>query len=143
MYLGSSRSQDAGLFVVALDDVQTEIDGFSPTADNNCSYTWSQSNLSKGYHNLTISYVGPSPQSQTQSGSFELNNFQYVSKNFYADCIPGLTGFAGLWVKILPLPFKVVACQYIEESALLRSRCSSLDCFKLAFFWHRTRIFFL
>ena len=88
VYLGSTRSPDAGLFVVALDGVQTEIDGFSATADNNCSFTWSQSNLSPGDHNLTVSYVGPSPQSQAQSGSFELNNFQYVSETF-CRCSPG------------------------------------------------------
>ena len=78
--MGSSRNQDAGVFAVVLDDVQTEIDGFSATAENSCSFTWSQINLSKGYHNLTVSYVGTSPQSQAQgqSGSFELNNFQYV-----------------------------------------------------------------
>ena len=80
VYLGSSRSQDAGVFVVSLDDEQTEIDGYTVTADNNCSYTWSKPNLSKGYHNLTISYIGKSPQSQSQSASFELNNFQYVSE---------------------------------------------------------------
>ena len=88
VYLGSTRSPDAGVFVVALDGVQTEIDGFSATADNNCSFTWSQSNLSPGDHNLTVSYVGASPQSQTQSGSFELNNFQYVSEILYL-CCPG------------------------------------------------------
>ena len=78
MYLGSSRSPDAGIFVVALDGVQTEIDGFSASADSSCSFTWSQTDLASGYHNLTISFVGPSPQSQAQSASFELNNFQYV-----------------------------------------------------------------
>ena len=80
MYLGSSRSQNAGLFVVELDGVQTKIDGFSTEAESSCSFTWSQSDLGAGYHNLTVSYVGPSPQSTTQSGSFELNSFQYVSE---------------------------------------------------------------
>ena len=78
MYLGSSRSQDAGLFVVDLDAVQTKIDGFSAATDSSCSYTWSQTKLSAGYHNLTVSYIGPSPQSQSQAASFELNSFQYV-----------------------------------------------------------------
>jgi len=80
VYLGSSRSQDAGLFVVELDGVQTKIDGFSEEADTSCSFTWSQSELGVGYHNLTVSFIGPSPQSSTQSGSFELNTFQYVSE---------------------------------------------------------------
>ena len=84
MYLGSSRSQDAGLFIVELDSVQTEIDGFSTQAETSCSYTWSQTELGAGYHNLTVSYIGPSPQSQSQSiGSFELNSFQYVSETLY------------------------------------------------------------
>jgi len=80
VYLGSSRGQDAGLFVVELDGVQTKIDGFSEEVDTSCSFTWSQSELGTGYHNLTVSFVGPSPQSQIQSGSFELNTFQYVSE---------------------------------------------------------------
>jgi hypothetical protein len=80
VYLGSSRSQDAGLFVVELDGVQTKIDGFSAEANSGCSFTWSQLDLPAGYHNLTVSYVGPSPQSTIQSGSFELNSFQYVSE---------------------------------------------------------------
>ena len=81
MYLGSSRNQDAGIFVVDLDDVQTKIDGFSAETDSSCSFTWSQSKLGAGYHNLTVSYIGPSPQSQSQqSGSFELNSLQYVSE---------------------------------------------------------------
>jgi hypothetical protein len=80
VYLDSSRSQDAGVFVVALDDVQTKIDGFSASGESSCSFTWSQLNLSAGFHNVTVSYVGPSSQSQTQSGSFELNGFQYVSE---------------------------------------------------------------
>ena len=78
MYLGSSRSQDAGLFVVDFDNVQTKIDGFVTETDSSCSYTWSQTKLSAGYHNLTVSYVGPSPQSQAQAASFELNSLQYV-----------------------------------------------------------------
>jgi hypothetical protein len=78
VYLGSSRSQDAGVFVVALDNVQTKIDGFSASADSSCSFTWSQSGLAAGFHNVTVSFVGPSPQSQAQSGSFELNTIQYV-----------------------------------------------------------------
>jgi len=89
VYLGSSRSQDAGIFVVAFDEVQTKIDGFSASAESSCSFTWSQLNLTAGFHNVTVSFVGPSPQSQTQAfGSFELNTFQLVAE----DTSPTVTG---------------------------------------------------
>jgi len=78
VFLGSTRSPEAGVYVVTLDGVQTKIDGFTNEVDNNCSLTWSQQNLGEGVHNLTISFVGPSSQSVSQQGSFELNTFQYV-----------------------------------------------------------------
>ena len=79
MFLGSTRSREAGVYVVALDNVQTRVDGFTPSAETGCSFTWSQTNLSAGYHNLTVSFVGPSPQSPSQSqGSFEMNTLQSV-----------------------------------------------------------------
>jgi hypothetical protein len=79
IYLGSSRDADAGVFVVMLDDVQTKIDGFSAKTDSSCSFTFSKSDLSAGFHNLSVSYVGRSPQASDQSaGSFELNSIQYV-----------------------------------------------------------------
>jgi hypothetical protein len=81
VYLGSSRNADAGVFVVVLDGVQTKIDGFASSSDDSCSYTWSQTQLAAGFHNLTVSLVGPSPQAPIASdGSFELNNIQYVSE---------------------------------------------------------------
>jgi hypothetical protein len=59
--------------------VQTKLDGYTTSADNSCSFTWSQTNLGAGFHNLTVSFVGPSLQSSSQSqGSFELNTFQSV-----------------------------------------------------------------
>jgi len=78
VFLGSSRSPEAGVYVVTLDGVQTKIDGFTNEADNTCSFTWSQTNLGPGFHNLTVSFVGPSPQSSSQQGFFELNSMQYV-----------------------------------------------------------------
>lgn len=81
MYLGSTQGPDAGVFVVILDNLQTKIDGFAALTDNSCSFTWSKSGLDAGLHNLTVSYVGPSPQSQQASGSFELNGIQYVIQN--------------------------------------------------------------
>ena len=78
MFLGSTQSPEAGVYVVTLDEVQTKLDGFTTSADNGCSFTWSQTNLGPGFHNLTVSFMGPSPQSSSQSGSFELNTFQYV-----------------------------------------------------------------
>ena len=78
MFLGSTRSPEAGVYVVTLDDEQTKLDGFTNSTDNGCSFTWSQTNLVAGFHNLTVSFLGPSPQSPSQSGSFELNTLQYV-----------------------------------------------------------------
>jgi hypothetical protein len=78
--LGSSRDANAGVFVVMLDNVQTKIDGFSPTEEGSCAFTFSKSDLSAGFHNLSVSFVGRSPQApDTSSGSFELNGIQYVS----------------------------------------------------------------
>jgi hypothetical protein len=77
--VGSSRNPNAGIFVVILDELQTEIDGYSATPDNGCSFTFSKTALAAGLHNLTISFLGPSPQAQSESSSsFELNGFQYV-----------------------------------------------------------------
>ena len=79
MFLGSTRGPDAGVYVVSLDDSQTEFDGFTSSAENSCSYTWSKTGLSAGIHNLTVSFVGPSPQSSSQTqASFELNSIQCV-----------------------------------------------------------------
>ena len=80
MFLGSTQGPEAGVYVVTLNDMQTKLDGFTNSTDNtgSCSFTWSQTNLEAGIHNLTISFLGPSPESSTQSGSFELNTFQYV-----------------------------------------------------------------
>ena len=81
MFLGSTRGPDAGVYVVSLDGVQSKFDGYTSSAESNCSFTFSQTSLSAGFHNLTVSFVGPSPQSQAQSqsqGSFELNSIQSV-----------------------------------------------------------------
>jgi len=87
VFLGSTRSPEAGVYVVTLDNVQTKLDGFTTSADNSCSLTWSQTNLDAGFHNLTVSFIGPSPQSPSESGSFELNTFQLVAE----DPSPGLS----------------------------------------------------
>jgi hypothetical protein len=80
IYLGSTQNSNAGVFVVVLDGVQTKIDGFSDTNEDSCSLTYSKTGLAAGIHNLTISYVGPSPQAPTASdGTFQLNSIQYVS----------------------------------------------------------------
>lgn len=79
MYLDSSRNPNAGEFVVILDSLQTKIDGYSATGDSACAFTWSKADLPAGLHNLTVSYVGPSPQAQgVSTGSLELNGIQYV-----------------------------------------------------------------
>jgi hypothetical protein len=82
MFLGSSQGPDAGVYVVSLDNAQTKLDGFTNSAENNCSFTYSQRNLSAGFHNLTVSFLGASPQSSSQSqASFELNSIQLASED--------------------------------------------------------------
>ena len=81
MFLGSTQGPDAGVYVVSLDNAQTKLDGFTPSAETNCSFTWSQRDLSAGFHNLTVSFVGRSTESSSQDqaqASFELNSIQCV-----------------------------------------------------------------
>jgi len=88
IYLGSTRDANAGVFVVMLDNVQTKIDGFSASSDDSCAFTFSKEDLSAGFHNLSVSYVGRSPQApDTSSGSFELNGIQLIA----ADTSSGTT----------------------------------------------------
>jgi hypothetical protein len=86
VYLSSTRNSHAGVFVAVLDGIQTKIDGYSASADESCSYTFSQSQLTAGFHNLTVSLVGPSPQAPMASdgdGAFQLNDIQYVSRLYF------------------------------------------------------------
>jgi hypothetical protein len=81
VFLGSTRGPEAGVYVVTLDNAQTKLDGFTTATENSCSYTWSQTELSAGFHNLTVSFVGRSPEASSQSqaqASFELNTIQSV-----------------------------------------------------------------
>jgi hypothetical protein len=97
VFLGSSQGPDAGVYVVSLDNAQTKLDGFTNTAQNNCSFTYSQTNLSAGYHNLTISFLGASPQSSSQSqASFELNSIQLDAE----DTTPPSSGGRSLLAEI-------------------------------------------
>jgi hypothetical protein len=79
VYLDSTRDQNAGVFVVVLDDLQSKIDGYAASEESGCSFTWAQTSLSAGFHNLTIVVDGPSPQApSTSPGLFQLNGIQYV-----------------------------------------------------------------
>jgi len=83
VYLDSTRDPNAGVFIVNIDNVQMKIDGYAASTQNACSFTWSKAGLTAGFHNLTIVFDGPSPQSPAKApGSFELNGIQYVPHIF-------------------------------------------------------------
>jgi hypothetical protein len=99
VFLGSTRSPEAGVYVITLDNVQTKLDGFTTSVDNSCSITWSQTNLDAGFHNLTVFFMGPSPQSSSQSGSFELNTLQLVAED-PSSSVPPASGGRSLLAEI-------------------------------------------
>jgi len=79
--MSSTRNPIAGQFVVILDDTQEKLDGWSPTNDTECAYTWSKTGLPPGLHNLTVAVVGPSPNAPNTAGIFELNKLLLVGED--------------------------------------------------------------
>ena len=83
MYLETSRNSHAGMFVVNFDGEQTKVDGFSAVDNSSCWFTWLKDGLTAGFHNLSIAFESPSPQSETSTpGELEINSIQYVSESF-------------------------------------------------------------